>query len=346
MNRPILKPVVNLMIDSGAYTAWRSGNPIDLSKYAEYLQRVGSEVYSYINLDVIPGERGDKHPSASQVEECAKQSWRNYIKLKKLGLNPMPVFHRGERIYWLEKILGEGCDYIGLGGIAFGTHSLRKLWLDQAFSYLCRDRGYPPVKLHGFGVTSIPLMLGYPWFSVDSTAWRKTSRFGIVYIPYQKPGGGYNYDVKPKAVVISKQPRKTGHSENMHLELMGKTTRKYVKEYIGSLGFDFEVDRDDFRMRDRMLLRYYKEMLKNHQIKPFQLSGATSFFQKTYQTEDAFKPKRLRLFFGLLDISDMPEMLLEEKIRDRLSPFMPCTRWTLEDMRKYVATGVFEKGNN
>jgi hypothetical protein len=345
MKKPSLdKPAVNLMLDSGAYSAWRSDNPIDLEQYAEYLEKAGSAVQCYVNLDVIPGERGNKHPSSIEVEESAKRGWQNYLRLKKMGLHPIPVFHRGEQYYWLEKMLGEGVEYLGLGGIAFGSYKMRKQWLDQVFSFLCGDRGYPPVKLHGFGVASVPFLLAYPWYSIDTTSWRTPTLYGKVFVPFPNADGSYCYDKTPKLLIISRRSRKKEDNMNIHLEKMGKKTTAYAKQYFTSLGFDFDACRDVDLERRRMLLCYYQEVRRQHRPKPFRLKKKLrGFYDSLSSLTTIFEPKRVRIYYGIGDIKEDWQMFRDEGIKDRLISYLECRKLPLDSLRDFVRTGIVEQ---
>src|SRR4051812_41933140 len=128
------KPAIHMTIDSGAYSAFRQQEPISVKAYGRWLLEHQHEVSGYINLDVIPGTP-NATPTANDVEEAAAAGWKNLLHLRKLGLNPIPVYHKGERRYWLEKMLGEGCIYIGLGGVANAGDKARRPWLDEVFHY-------------------------------------------------------------------------------------------------------------------------------------------------------------------------------------------------------------------
>ena len=98
---------VKLMLDSSAYSAWKSGVEIDLDKYISYCLANQAYLDTIVNLDVIPGEFGRK-PTVDEVEASAEQGYSNMKRMEEYGLSPIPVFHQGERPYWLERLIGEG----------------------------------------------------------------------------------------------------------------------------------------------------------------------------------------------------------------------------------------------
>lgn len=162
------KKRVELFIDSGAYSAWSQGKEIDINEYIKFIKEHEALIDVYANLDVI----GD-----------AEATWHNQMIMEKAGLKPLPVYHYGEDEKWLKRILAKGYDYISLGGmVPISTGDLIH-WLDYLFkTYLCDAEGMPKVKVHGFGLTSLRLMLRYPWFCMteeDHTVLTKSGWKGL-----------------------------------------------------------------------------------------------------------------------------------------------------------------------
>lgn len=141
---------VELFLDSGAYSAWSQGKEINIQEYIQFIKDHQDVIDVYANLDVIGSPQG---------------TWDNQMTMEKAGLSPLPVYHYGEDEKWLKRILGRGYPYIGLGGmVPISTNDLTK-WLDGLFrNYLTDADGMPVVKVHGFGLTSLRLMLRYPWY--------------------------------------------------------------------------------------------------------------------------------------------------------------------------------------
>jgi hypothetical protein len=116
--------------------------------------------------------------------------------------------------------------------ILISTDVLRG-WLDQLFStFLCKD-GWPIVKVHGFGLTTLKLLLRYPWYSVDSTSWVMESRNGRIYIP-RKKDSKWVFDESPFMVDVSLRPGKGG---NDYYFTLSPTTKKIVDDYVEEKGF-------------------------------------------------------------------------------------------------------------
>lgn len=225
-------------LDSGAFSAWSRGTFIDLDEYIAFIKANIDHIEAYANLDVIPGEPG-RNASAAEREAAAAQSWTNFEHMRSEGLNPVPIFHVGEKWSWLERMCA-ACDYIGFGGMV-GSHltpDLRRTWLDDAFSRICDADGKPKVRVHGFGMTAIPLVFRYPWYSVDSTTWIKVAANGGVYLP-AITDGAFAFDRIPEVVQVSElNPRqlKQGKGGNT----LSPSMRAILDRWLAECGKSYE----------------------------------------------------------------------------------------------------------
>ena len=96
--------------------------------------------------------------------------------------------------------------------------------------YVTDKEGYPIIKFHGFAVTSLRLMLKYPWHSVDSSSWGISAGLGSVYIPFLKSKSPPNF-LKGKAISISnKNPRV--RKENLHFSTLSTRHQKLITDYL------------------------------------------------------------------------------------------------------------------
>ena len=214
---------VELFLDSGAFSAFTKGVEIDLDAYCAFIREHLDILTVYANLDVI----GD--PEATL---------RNQKAMEAKGLKPLPCFHYGEPLRYLHHYLKHH-PYIALGGMAANSqgtalrNEVRQSWLDSIFGeHICGADGLPKVKVHGFGLTSLPLMLRYPWYSVDSTSWVMTGRMGFVLVP--KPWRGHLGDPW-KVCVSSQSPTKSEEGE--HIDSLSPTHQTMVLEYFHSKGY-------------------------------------------------------------------------------------------------------------
>lgn len=217
----IQREKVDLFLDSGAFSAWTQGTEININEYIAFVQKHQDIIEVYANLDVI----GDP-----------KATWKNQKIMEAAGLTPLPTFHYGEDIKWLERYLRSGYDYIALGGMVPISTSALRYWLDNLFqNYLCTPSGIPKVKVHGFGLTSLPLMLRYPWYSMDSTSWKIVGRLGGILVP-RNQDRQWVYNKNPWKVSVS--TRSPGKKEaGKHIDTLKPKERHLVIDYIHEKGY-------------------------------------------------------------------------------------------------------------
>ena len=181
---------VRLLLDSGAYAAWRRGETINIYDYIEYIKRYQDHIEHCVNLDIIPGAH-KTYPTPDEVEDSAKRSYEHQQIMKAHGLNPIPVFHQGESFSWLRRYMDDGEPYIGISpllDIQGWKGADPDVWLDQAFDFVTDEKGYPLVKTHGFGLNSLKYLKRYPWYSVDATSWAQMGNFGRILVPSYRDG--------------------------------------------------------------------------------------------------------------------------------------------------------------
>jgi len=151
-------------LDSGAFMAWSRGAVISLENYIRdcaRLQKTSSPPEKIFSLDVIGGPQ-----AGVSLEAAAKQSLHNCEAMCRSGISAIPTFHFGEPEEFLRHILAR-YDSIALGGL-FRVHKTRRTaWLHRCFELAW------PRKIHGFALTSKPLLDRFPFHSVDSSNWRR-----------------------------------------------------------------------------------------------------------------------------------------------------------------------------
>lgn len=143
-----------IFLDSGAFSAFTLGVDISVSEYCEYIKR---------NTDIIRVE--DNVVMASVLDGIGDplQTWRNQLEMEMRGAKPLPCFHAGEDERYLEWYV-KNYEYITLGGMVGSSTKQLCIWLDRMWDrYLTDGSGRARIKVHGFGITSIPIMERYPW---------------------------------------------------------------------------------------------------------------------------------------------------------------------------------------
>ena len=233
-----MKNQVSLFLDSGAFSAFTKNVEINIDEYIEFIKKHKQHLDIYANLDVIGNAEG---------------TLKNQKYMESKGLNPMPCFHYKEDNKYLEHYVNN-YDYIALGGVAQlkGNKVQLKYWLDELWEkYLTKDDGTAKLKVHGFGMTNVELMKRYPWYSVDSTSWVLTGRFGGVFCDI----GDYN------KIAISEKGDIKGSA---HFYQLGEANQKIIREYFANLGGGYTVEElaSDYKKRDEVNILYFLELEK------------------------------------------------------------------------------------
>lgn len=249
---------LRFFLDSGAYSAWSAGKPVDLDEYCEFIRANIECIDVYAALDVIPGSPG-KPATSKQRDEAAAESWANYLYMKAQGLSPLPVYHYGEDVKWLRNMLDAGVDYIGLGGLVGIPGGSRKVWLDRVFTLITDEQGAPTVKTHGFGMTSVPLIFRYPWYSVDSTSWIKVSQFGGVYLPRIGVDHQFQFDRTPEVISVSERSPNQ-KTDGKHVNSLGPSTRKHLEDWLSQCGVTLEQAASNYYYRALCNATYFKKV--------------------------------------------------------------------------------------
>lgn len=220
---------IELFLDSGAFSAWTKGVSIDIHDYIEFIKQHEQHLTLYANLDVI-GEKG-RRPN----RDTAATSLENLRIMEKAGLRPLPVFHIGEPFEYLQHYI-DNYDYIAIGGaVGESTGNLLTALTTIFANYICDSKGYPKVKVHAFGITSLAIMLRFPWYSVDSTTWVMTSRMGGIYVPRFK-NGRWIYDEQPWKITVSLRSPDI-KSAGKHIHTLTPAHKAIVLRYIEEKGF-------------------------------------------------------------------------------------------------------------
>ena len=148
-----------LIVDSGAFTAYNTGRAIDIDEYCKFLKSLPKDWnYHAVQLDVY----GDP-----------EQTYINFLKMKELGFDVMPVFTRGDTLERLEEFY-QHTDYIMFGGIVVGGENKNYV------KWFCENN--KGRKAHWLGFVNTDFIRKYKPESVDSSTVFGTQRFGWLYI--------------------------------------------------------------------------------------------------------------------------------------------------------------------
>lgn len=161
-------------LDSGAFSFFQAGDrdgSHTLQPYIDYLKGPAAGHQRYASMDVIGS---------------APKTWKNDQVMRAAGLDPIAAVHFGEPHETIKQYLDAGVQYIALGGYAGAMVKPRVAmkWISAVFSHI-RDNFEKTgklVKIHGFGMMDEAILLSYPFYSVDSTVWLISQRYGKVVL--------------------------------------------------------------------------------------------------------------------------------------------------------------------
>jgi len=253
---------INLILDSGAFSAWTKKTEINLDNYCDWCLENIDYIDHIVNLDVIPGSFGEKNLPQSEIDRSARKGWENYEYMLSKGIPKeklIHIFHQGEDYKWLEKMVA-AMDYIGLSPANDRTTNQKIDWLDSCMKYVTDDKGHPIVKFHGFAVTSLKLMMRYPWYSVDSTSWVMISRTGSVLVPKFRQNK-FIYDEKPWHVSVSEKSPNVKDA-GKHITTFAPEAKDIICNYFKSKDFTLEELASDYMKRDELNIIYYNDLEK------------------------------------------------------------------------------------
>lgn len=154
---------MDFLLDSGAFTAWKLGKPIQLEDYCRFIETLPIKPWRYFALDVIGN---------------AKASEENYLRMLDRGLRPIPIFTRGESPAMLEKYY-ETSDVVGIGGLV-GTQG--NAGFVKGIMKIVGKR-----KVHWLGFNKKEFIAHYRPYMCDSSSWSGAIRYGQLSI-YDKRG--------------------------------------------------------------------------------------------------------------------------------------------------------------
>jgi len=220
-----------VFLDSGAFSAFTLGSHIDLDAYCEYIK-------THMDMIRVDEETGAVLASVLDGIGSAKVTLENQKAMESNGVRPLPCFHFGEDEKYLKHYL-DNYKYITLGGLVPVSTKEAMRWLDRIWAkYLANADGTPRIKVHAFGVTSIPLMSRYPWASVDSSSWVQNASNGGIYLPHT---------FSSLAVSVDSPSRKT---QGQHIDTLPAIVREaVVKEVEGISGLPIDGLRNDYAFR-------------------------------------------------------------------------------------------------
>lgn len=223
----------HIMLDSGAFTAWNIGKPVrlqDLITYdIELIRRYPHHEFTFIALDVIPGERG-RMATQGEIDIAVRQSYDNFRTMQQAlpQARVLPVYHSGEA-KWLRDAYLKLTDYVCLSPNQNLNERQRFQWAQEVI--------VPGVKFHGLATTGNMMLSYVDWYSVDSSGWLMVAAMGSVLFPI----GG---KLKPLSVSSTAPTRKV---QGQHIENMNEAP--WILEQIRAMGYDPQKLATDYAAR-------------------------------------------------------------------------------------------------
>ncbi|MCF8014060.1 hypothetical protein K9K83_06855 [Candidatus Woesearchaeota archaeon] len=146
---------VNIMLDSGGFTARTKNEAIDIQEYIQFVKRNKQYVNHYFVLD--------------SKREKLDDTKRNLQLMEEAGLNPIPIYHTDEPFeYFIE--LCQRYSYIGIGGAV------------KNYNNIFFTAEQHNVKIHLLGNTSPNILVKYKPYSADSVSWISGGMHGRVFV--------------------------------------------------------------------------------------------------------------------------------------------------------------------
>lgn len=207
-----------IFLDSGAFSAYTLGVTLSVADYCAYISR---------NRDILRVDGSS--PMASVLDGIGDplQTYHNQLEMEARGFRPLPCFHAGEDERYLEWYV-KNYEYITLGGMVGSSTRQLSIWLDRIWDrYLVDGSGRARLKVHGFGITAIPLMERYPWHSCDSSSWIQSAAFGSIVTPDWGP-----------LSVSEKSPSR--HDAGQHASTLSPVEQDAVYRMLEAQGFTYE----------------------------------------------------------------------------------------------------------
>lgn len=335
---------LDMMLDSGAFSAWKLRQEIDVGEYAEFLKEHKGYYKWAINLDSIPGRFG-KVPTLSEVDGAAESSWANLEYLESCGIDVLPVFHQGEDFKWLDRMIQKGYDYVCISPDNGKNVKQKREWLDRVYSAITDKDGYPVVKTHGLAVTSLDLVFRYPFMSVDSATWIQFTGFGGVYVP-KWVDGQFVYDRSPHTVTVSRKAT-TSIASGTHFDRFGEETKQHIVEFFESEGYTYEDVAETFEARAVICVRVLKRIEETKHDGRF-LAPPADLLAPTVSLRgrEGQEIDHVAVYFALSCASIYSDILTVEECNKRLFSYFILKDKPQGFLPFYAQTGCYPMGKS
>lgn len=231
------EPSIPIMMDSGVFS-YRSFK-IKMAKLGKATPKLLTEeqfIESYVDW-----VKKHQHLWAIyftvDLDVCAADIYKRHKRLLKLGIKPVPVFHGDDSIDYMTRYHDLGHKLIGIGSPIWLRSNMthRRRYLDAVFNHAAKLN----LEIHGLALTAAWVMIGYPFWSTDSSSWSRVASTGCL-LKFDEHRG------RMTTVHVSDRGISAKQSSNSSARMTAA-----IKEETEALGFDFELLRTDFVERHK-----------------------------------------------------------------------------------------------
>ena len=204
--RDFQKPLIHnadlFLLDSGAFTFMNAAKgKVDWDKYTDeyivFINKYDIKHFFELDIDAIVGYDEVKRITA-KIE-------------KRTGKRVIPVWHKARGIEEYKRMVAD-YDYVAIGGFVINEIKRNEYPIIKKMVRYAYDRG---VKVHGLGFTPKEVTQ-YKFYSVDSTSWKSSRRFG----------GFYKFDGEQ---IKSITPKNHGTKRDKQKEIEIITIKEWIK---------------------------------------------------------------------------------------------------------------------
>jgi len=188
----------------------------------------------------------DFYVTVDYVHDC-KVIYEITRRLFDLGANPIPVYHGDDSVDWLKRYWDLGHRLVGISVSEWTKSSDRMPWYyDKVFEFGAKVG----MRFHGFMQTG-RYMFMYPWWSVDSTSWKKSAAYGNVFDIGERGG---------RPVLLTCHVSDRAKNGRTLLSSMTGSVLRDLRDTVESRGFDLDQLSKSFIQRAVYNTKVFSEL--------------------------------------------------------------------------------------
>ena len=261
------KGKVEILLDSGAFTAWTKGKSIELQPlidvYGELIEKHEHSLKKIwlINLDKIPGERG-RTAGPAEIDDAIKESDANFeVLYKHFGERVLPVFHQNESKERLHEVC-QMADYICISPRNDVGEKHRVSWAAEVHTLLAKEP--KRIKTHGLATTGMNMLRNVEWFSADSAWWLQVSINGSIF---------YLHDCGDLRTIQVSDRGNAKKDAGQHYSTLPKAIQEFIDSRLAIHGYTYKDVSEHHNPRFMVCILEVIEWLKIAQVKPLHHVG-------------------------------------------------------------------------